>query len=131
GYRVGLATDPTGNVLLASSFAGAVNFGSVAQPQAVSPALPGTYQAFLLRLDGNELQTMTGWPRTFPGGATTLAYDVAVDLGGDIVSTGRFEKSISFDGCGQPLGSMGTDDVFVATLAPDGGCVRALGFGGP
>lgn len=55
---------------------------------------------------------------------------VALDGTGNMVVAGTFEGTINFGGAGDELTSADGEDVFVATLAPDGSHLWSKSFGG-
>lgn len=116
----GIATDSTGNVVLAGTFAGTVDFGGGAVPST------GTSDAFLVTLspDGSPL-----WTRHYGDGnkkESASATGVAVDAAGNVVLTGSFSGVVDFGG--GPLGGLG-GDVFLLKLLPDGGYRWSYRFG--
>lgn len=70
----------------------------------------------------------TNWVRSFGGGATDIANDVAVDRGDNILLTGSFQVSISFGGNALVTGN--TSNIFLAKLHRDGAHLLSRGFGG-
>ena len=115
---VGVAADGAGNVVIAGSCAGTVDFGG-------GPlAGQGGYDAFVVKLGpaGNHL-----WSARYGNGANQGATGIDVAVGGDVLVTGGFEGSIDF-GAG-PLTAASPFDVFVARLSPAGTALFSKAFG--
>ncbi len=73
------------------------------------------------------------WVVNFGGPGADMPHTVAVMPDGDILLTGYFGGTASFDPSGQaaPLDANGLRDVFVARYSPDGIHRWSFGFGGP
>ncbi len=59
------------------------------------------------------------WAKRFGGSSDDVVNKIAVDVNGDVVMTGYFQKTVDFGG--GPLSSMGLFDVFVAKYAGTNG----------
>jgi Beta-propeller repeat len=123
GYAV--AVDASGNVVVAGTFEGTVDFGS--GPVASNDVLG----AFVEKLDNDGTPL---WSETFVSsgsdggnGLGVVANGVAVDTAGDVFVVGDFVGSVDFGG--GPLVSAGARDVFVAKLDPDGHYLWSERFG--
>ena len=117
----GVASDSAGNVLLAGSFQGTVDFGGGPLTSA------GGSDIFVAKY------TSAGdyiWAGRFGGAGDDLAYGLAVDPSGNAVVTGAFQGTADFGG--GALTSAGDFDVFVARYAAANGDYQwASAYGGP
>ncbi len=116
----GIACDSSGEVLLAGTFEGAVDFGG-------GPLVSlGGYDIFLARLDADGSHI---WSRSF--GDVTLwrqeAHDVAVDRSGNVLLTGQFEGTVDFGG--GPLVNVGASDIFCARFDQNGNHLWSRRYG--
>jgi hypothetical protein len=114
----GIAVDPSGNVLVAGSFAGTLNFGGG------SIASTGGENAFVAKF------TTAGafvWAHPYGNGGPQVAFGVAADASGNVLVTGTNFGVMNF-GCGA-LTSAGAGDVFIAKLTPSGACAWSKGYG--
>jgi hypothetical protein len=106
-----VAVDSAGNVVLAGSFAGAVNFGSAELASA------GGADVFLAKFDaaGNE-----EWSKRFGDALDEEVTGMAVDGAGYILLTGRFKGMVDFGG--GPLAEVcaGLGDLFIVKFDPQG-----------
>lgn len=100
---VSVAVDDTGNIVLAGSFQGIVNFGGGNLTSA------GAYDIFLAKYDINGVHQ---WSKRVGGLGNDAPAGVAVDTSGNIVLTGSFGDTVDFGGGG--LVAAGLDDIFVA-----------------
>ena len=114
--RTGLATDPVGNIIVASGLSSTVDWGG-----GVLTAV-GDYDALVLKFDGvgNLL-----WTKQMSGPTRESAQDVAVNAAGEIYVVGVVSGNSSIDfGLGQlsPVNPTTLPDMttFVAKLAPNG-----------
>ena len=112
------ATDGAGNVLVAGSMTGTVDFGGG------NLASAGAEDLFVVKLDpaGAHL-----WSRRFGGAAQELARGVATDPSGGVFLVGEAASLVDFGG--GPLPGGGGSDVVVAKLDPDGAHVWSKRFG--
>jgi hypothetical protein len=117
-----IGVDPSGNIVVAGSFWGTVDFGGGDLTSA------GATDIFVAKFspDGSHV-----WSKRF-GNSTSqdLAY-VAIDASGNVIITGSFYGSVDFGG--GDLTSAGSNDIFVAKFSPDGSHVwsKRFGSGGP
>jgi hypothetical protein len=112
----GLAVDALGDVLLAGSLHGQTNLGGGTLPDA---------GGFVAKLDPDANVT---YARAFGDLSTWDPCTVAVDAAGNTYVAGTFEGTVDFGG--GPVDSMGTTDVFVASLDPAGQHRYSRRFGG-
>ena len=119
----GIAVDASGDVAIAGSFAGRVDFDP--GPGVTNLASAGSRDAFLWKLnpDGS-----LAWAERFGGADTDQANAVAVDASGDLVTTGTFSGLVPFGGT--VLVSGGIQDVFVLKAGPAGNVLWARSFVG-
>ena len=114
-----IAVDASGNVFLAGSFGGKLDFGGGPLVSA------GGYDIFVAKFDPSGTHL---WSRRF--GDTDdyqEALGVAADPSGAVVVAGYFRGTVDFGG--GPLVSVGGEDVFVAKLQPNGDHVWSRRFG--
>jgi hypothetical protein len=104
-----LAIDSVGNVVLAASFAGKIDFGSGLLTSA------GGNDAAVARFSTGG---MSLWARRYGGAMADNARGVAVDPFGAIFLAGDFTGSVDFGG--GALASAGVTDVFAVKLDPLG-----------
>ncbi len=133
---VAIAADSSGNAYVTGSALGTVTFGSLS-PFTTRTSPSGT---------GNEVETFvaklntTGtflWADHFTGSGTTSASGqgkgIAVDSGGNVVTTGRFSGSVNFypnGGTSVLTTAGGFPDVFISKLDSGGHFVWAKQVGG-
>jgi len=117
-FAYGVASDAAGNVVVAGSQSGAVDYGGG------TLTANGATDAFVARFDpsGNHV-----WSHTHGDAANQRAYAVQMDTAGDIVLTGSFGSNIDFGG--GMLASAGDDDIFVAKLSAAGAHIWSRRFG--
>jgi len=116
-----IAVDASGNVFLAGSFGGGLDFGGGQLKSA------GGYDIFLAKFDPNGAHV---WSRRF-GDIDDYqeALGVAVGPSGNVVIAGYYRGTVDFGG--GPLVSAGGEDIFVATFNPSGTHVWSRRFGDP
>lgn len=114
-----VAVDASGNVLLAGTFAGTVDFGGGPLTSA------GGGSIFVTKLDANGSHL---WSKGFGEGiVTTDQSAVAVDTSGNVVLAGTFRGAVDFGG--GPLVSAGDRDIYAAKLDASGGYLWGKRFG--
>jgi hypothetical protein len=108
GSDVGMAVgaDPSGNVYVAGTFEGTVDFGS--GPVTSS----GLRDIFLLKLTSAGQVVRV---QRFGGSGDEVAYGLSTDGAGDVVLSGKFQGAVSFGGTA--LTSAGGDDAFLVKLS--------------
>lgn len=115
-----VATDAAGNIYVTGQFKGNLPF--------TNPALisSGGYDVFLVKLGptGNVL-----WNKQFGNPSDQYATEVAVDSAGNVVITGYFAGTISFNGGGTTHTSTGGNDIFVAKFDATGAYQWSKAFG--
>ena len=125
-YGNSINADAAGNVYLAGSFMGTVDFDPGAGTTNLSSA--GGEDIFVQKLDssGNFL-----WAKSFGGTSDDIANSISVDPSGGIYTTGIFELSVDFDpGTGTTsLSSVGNPDIFVQKMDSSGNFLWAHAFG--
>ena len=114
-YAKAVATDSSGNIVVAGEFGGSIDFGG--------PALTGT-GLYLAKLDaaGNHL-----WSKAFQT-SSPLLHGVAVGPAGEIVIVGTFQSGVDFGG-GTLYGAGNTYDAFVAKFDAGGNHLWSRRFG--
>ena len=115
-FRIGV--DDEGNVILAGSFAGAVDFGGGAL------TAQGGGNVFVAKLDANGDFV---WSRQFNDVSGVVINSLAVDGPGNILLTGELKTQIDLGG--GSVVSTGKGDAFVALLDAGGQHVWSVGFG--
>jgi hypothetical protein len=121
GYQGGhaIAADPGGEIVVAASFAGTIDFGGGPLVSAVPEEMFDTDVALVkLTADGAHV-----WSKAFGAGGKQRATDVAVDAAGNIVIAGTFDTTLDF-GAGPLSGGPG----FIAKLDPSGSLLWAKGI---
>jgi len=119
-YGRKIAFDASGNVVIAGSFRGTLDFGNGVVLN--SPSMDDAYVAKL---------SSTGqphWAWQFASMATGGVYDLAINSNGQVYATGMFAGTVNF-GSG-PVSSEGID-TFVVWLDNNGGLVAGRRYGGP
>ena len=105
----GVAVDPSGNVMMAGSYEGNLNFGGGNLGRA------GGIDAFVVMVDSDGNHR---WSKHFGDSESQVATGVAVDPSGDVVVAGWFQGTVNFgDG---PLSAADSKDVFLAKLSGSG-----------
>ncbi len=121
-YAYGLTVDGSGNVLVAGSFQGTVDFGG--GPVA---SVGGFYGADIFMAKYTSAGAYV-WAKDFGSGFSEVAYGIAADAGGNISLTGAIVGGVNF-GTGYLFGS-GNYDIFVARFTPNGTNLWAKRVGG-
>ena len=119
GNASGIATDPTGHVLITGTRTGAIDFGL--GPLSAPP--PNGADGFLVKLAPSGVPV---WDQSF-GGANDFGIAVAVDGTGDVVVEGDFQGTLKFGD--DMLTSAGTGGMFVAKYSAGGVPAWAMSFG--
>ncbi len=115
-----VACDASGNVLIAGTFEGSVDFGGGARVS------QGGYDIFVAKFDENGSHL---WSTPFGDAALWRqeAHDVAVDPAGNVLLTGENEGTVDFGG--GPLVNVGASDIFCAKFDSNGNHVWSRGYG--
>jgi DNA-binding beta-propeller fold protein YncE len=116
GY--GIAVDGPGNITIAGTLVGSIDFGSGPMMSA------GNEDAFIARFDAAGQHV---WSKHFGDGGEQSGVDVAVDTSANVIMTGGFFGSIDF-GSG-PMVSAGDEDVYLAQFTANGEHLRSRRFG--
>jgi len=116
GLAVG--TDSAGNVYVAGTFEGAVDFG------AGSVTSAGLRDIFLVKYSSTGQYV---WFKRFGGSGDDVVNSLAIDTAGEVVLSGKFQGSVSFGGAS--LTSAGGDDAFLVKLSTSGDQRWAKRFG--
>ena len=126
-YGFSSICDWQGNVYTTGSFQETVDFDP--GPEVNNLSSVGRSDVFVQKLDtdGNFL-----WVKQMGGKYDDTGYDITIDVDGNIITTGHFQKTIDFDpGPGVTnLTSEGKLDVFVQKLDADGNFMWAKSMGG-
>lgn len=122
----GVALGAQGDVIVAGVYsAGDLQIGASTLPHAGDP---DDFDVFLASFDAATGEPR--WVRGFPADGQQIASDVEVDrVSGDIVLSGRFEGSVSFDGGATTLPSSGASDAFLARFDPQGDPLWSARYG--
>jgi len=122
-----VAVDASGNVYTTGYFGGTADFDPGAGTSNLTSA--GSTDAYVSKLNSSGDYV---WAKKFGGIDGERGQSVAVDLSGNVYTTGFFKGTADFDpGVGtQDLTSAGSDDVFVSKLNSSGDYVWAKKFGG-
>ncbi len=124
-----LAVDPNGNICIAGSFTGKVDFDPSPTSTFYVSSSSLSQDIFVCKLDakGNFL-----WAKDMGGDFEETALSIAIDANGGIYTTGFFEDFVDFDPSNQAynLGVVGLDDIFISKLDADGNFVWAKRIGG-
>lgn len=104
----GVTTDASGNVLIAGSFNGTVNFGGVGLVAQGTDVVVAKYNSAGVHL----------WSKRFGGTMAEQAYALATDASGNVLVTGYFQGTAGFGGT--VLTSGGNNDIFVAKYDASG-----------
>lgn len=117
-FAQSVAVDHDGNILVAGTFAGTLEFGDTGGRTSA-----GGTDGYVEKLDrdGNHL-----WMKSFGDAADQEAHAVTVDVSGNVVVTGAFAGTVDL-GAG-PIGSMGGGGMFLAKYDPTGKHLWGKGF---
>ena len=118
GY--GVATDGSGNMIVAGAFLGTVDFGG-------GPLTDlGDGDIFVAKFDpsGNHI-----WSQRFGDASEQWSEAIVVDQAGNVIVTGGMAGTVDFGG--GPLVSSGDNDIFVAKFGAGGNHIWSQRFGDP
>jgi len=128
-YCFSMVLDAQANIYTTGWFSGNVDFDPGAQSFYLNS--PGAYNTFISKLD------QTGkfvWAKSTNGTSSAGAQgnSIAIDLYGDIYTTGFFYGSIDFDPGFNThyLSSEGAQDIYISKLSAGGNFISACTFGG-
>jgi hypothetical protein len=114
----GVATDPSGNVVVTGWFLSTVNFGGGALTSA------GGEDICVAKFDANGDHV---WSRRYGDADNQRGYGVATDVAGNVIVANRFCGTVEFGG--GPLTSAGGMDIYVAKFDPTGDHLWSQRFG--
>lgn len=100
-----IATDASGNVIIAGTFIGTADFGGVPLVSA------GGADIFIAKYASNGTHQ---WSKRFGDVSTDFGFSVAFDASGNVILSGSFSGSVDFGG--GLLASAGLEDIFVVKL---------------
>jgi hypothetical protein len=103
-----IVTDSTNDVFVTGSFIGSVDFGGGALMSTNTVS-----DIFLVKLAGADGAHV--WSDSYGGTGADVAFELASDLAGNVLVTGRFSNTVDFGGVS--LTSAGGADIFVARYA--------------
>ena len=115
-----LGSDSDGNLVVAGSFEGTIDFGSGLLTSA------GSTDVFVAKLTVDGALVFS---RSFGDADAQIPTGVVVDGNYDTILAGAFRGSINFGEAADELVSSGEQDVFVAKLSGEGSHVWSMGFG--
>ncbi|MBW2733098.1 MAG: hypothetical protein JRH20_11960 [Deltaproteobacteria bacterium] len=118
-FASGVVVDTTGNVTIAGSFDGSIDFGGGLLLNA------GTSDVFVASFD---LEGEHRWSRRYGAALGDTAADIVVDDSGNVILTGGFNETLVLGL--EPLVSAGNSDVFVVSHSPSGALRWSRRFGG-
>jgi hypothetical protein len=100
----GVATDASGNVFVAGTFASGVDFGGGTIPAGGSNVFVAKYNS----------AGVHQWSRGFGDGLNQECYSIATDPSGNVIIVGFFKGTINFGGANLASAAPTTEDIFVA-----------------
>lgn len=122
-----IAIDPTGNIYITGNFNGTADFDPGSGTYNMTSA--GNNDIFIQKMDnnGNFL-----WAKAFGGTDKDFGISIAVDVAGNVYTTGYFSGTADFDpGSGiHNLTSIGNNDMFIQKLDSNGNFLWAKSVGG-
>jgi hypothetical protein len=105
-----ISTDSSGNVIVAGSFEGSVDFGGGTLQSS------GSRDVFVAKYSSTGAHL---WSKKFGGSGDEVGYGVVVDTAGDVFVSGKFQSTVNFGG--SALASAGGDDIFLVKLSGSNG----------
>lgn len=126
GY--GIALDATGGVYVSGTFGGAVDFDPGAGVSTLEAN--ATINVFVCKLDGNGNFL---WAKSFADASAQTSGGIALDLAGNVYTTGIFAGTADFDpgpGVFNISPTNGDNNLFVVKLDPSGNLLWAKAMGG-
>jgi hypothetical protein len=124
---IGVAVDPWGNAYVTGWFSGTVDFDPSPGVYELTSAGSSSNDFYLLKLDSGGGFV---WARRVGANGNDYTFGIAVDGGGNVLTTGIFTDEVDFDPGTAPLTALGGSDVFVSKLDRDGSFAWARHFGG-
>ena len=127
GNSSGIAVDGGGNILVTGTFFGGVDFDPGASEFTLTAV--GAGDIFVLKL--NSFGHFV-WARQMGGEGGETGLGIAVDINGNVLTTGDFGAGpVDFDPGPGVFNLTAGDDIFVSKLDSDGNFVWARQMGGP
>ncbi|MDH3216079.1 MAG: hypothetical protein OEN01_07280 [Candidatus Krumholzibacteria bacterium] len=114
----GLATDASGNVVVAGRFLGSVDFGGGLLTSA------GSFDVYIAKFDASGVHQ---WSQRFGDALFQEVGGIAVDATGNVIVTGYFDGTVDFGG--GPLVSAGNFDIYIAKFNASGAHLWSQRFG--
>jgi hypothetical protein len=117
-----MVVDASGNVFTTGTFSGTADFDPGLGTFNLTSA--GFWDAFISKFDGSGNFV---WAKAIRGTSDDISYSIALDIAGNIYTTGLFGDTADFDpGVGvYNLTSAGNDDIFISKLDSSGNFVWA------
>lgn len=127
GEGFGIAADEVGNVYATGNFQDTADFNPGSETYELTSA--GGEDIYVVKLDKNG---DLAWARGMGSDNSDYGYDVAVDVAGNVYTTGFFNNTADFDpGMDtSELSSLGAKEIFVSKLDSSGNFLWAVSFGG-
>jgi hypothetical protein len=117
---IGVDTDASGSIFIASSFNGSLDFGGAALVSR------GRYNVALAKLDNDGRHL---WSKSFGDNQYHVAECISVAPAGWVAVAGRFQGSVDF-GAGDLKSESAQTDIFLAAFSSDGELIWAKRIGG-
>ena len=114
-----VATDSSGNIYIAGSFTGSVNFAADFSDNALKDSAGGT-DIFITKINSNGTY---GWTKRMGGAGHDGASGIAVDADDNVYVAGYFEGAVNFGADFSDAGdktSLGNTDIFVTKIDANG-----------
>ncbi len=117
-WAYAVAVDASGNVVVAGTFTGSIDFGGGLLTAS------GSTDICVVKLDsaGNHI-----WSDRFGDGSSNYGLGVTADASGNVIATGQFVSTVDFGG--GVLTSAGNSDIFIAKFAATGDHIWSERFG--
>ncbi|KXK20025.1 MAG: SBBP repeat-containing protein [Saprospiraceae bacterium] len=126
-FGLSVKSDASGNAYITGYFNGSVDFDPGNGTTILTA--PGTgSDIFIAKYNsaGNFV-----WAKSFGSNGWDVGYDIAVDAGGNIAATGRFEGTVDFDpgAAAHNISAVDYSDIYLVKLDENGDFLWAHGFG--
>lgn len=124
---ISITTDAAGNSYSTGSFRGTVDFDPGAGVTNLTAV--GDNDIFVSKLDGGGNLV---WAKSFGSSVYDVGIDIAVDLAGNVYTTGNYSGSVDFDPGPSVtlLASAGASDIYISKLDAAGNFIFARSMGG-
>jgi hypothetical protein len=119
-YGRAVATDSSGNIYIAGSFTGLVNFEADFYGAETKTSYGNTADIFVTKINASGTHA---WTRQIGGPDNNGASGIAVDTSGNVYVAGYFESTVDFKadfGGAEPKTSYGNTDIFVTRINANG-----------